>query len=615
MPAVALLAVLTACDGDPGGDAPDVAAAGAQRGDPSDVRSPPARRGGPPNILVILADDLGYRDLSYNGATEIETPNIDRLAREGIVFSDGYVADPICAPSRAGLMTGRYPARFGMEVNLTYAPADPHHGLPPEETVFAARLKRAGYRTGMVGKWHLGAAPPFHPLNRGFDSYYGFLGGGHDYFRTDAVGHVNADGQPDYEYLVPLGQDRGLTSFTGYLTDRFTDQAIAFATEDRDRPFFLYLSYNAPHAPLQAPEEIVRKYRHVGDDRRRTYLAMVDALDRNVGRLVAALESSGQWHDTVTFFLSDNGGQLLHGGADNAPLRSGKSSLHEGGIRVPFLASWPARWPQGRTFEPMVVSLDVAATALAVSGAGADPARPLDGVNLDPFIRGAASGPPHEALFWRQVGGPASRPAARFAVRVGDLKLVRDDFEGEAALFDVRTDPGETRDVFSGASGTAERLSALWNDWNLRNVSARVFPWMTDYRRTIGRARAGLYYSMRNRAEVAPVFRIGKEPFRRTTPPPAAPILLRAAPDNGSIALSWADPGDPGIIGYQFRLKSSGDRDWRNWRDVEFWWEANRVRLTGLGNGVTYRVQLRAANGGGWGPPGETSATPRTQKP
>ena len=520
--AAVLLGALTACGPDPGEDAPDVPATGAQSGNASDARATPARRGGPPNILVILVDDLGYHDVSYNGATEIETPAIDRLAREGVVFPNGYVADPICASSRAGLMTGRYPARFGLEVNLTYAPADPHHGLPPEETVFAARLQRAGYRTGMVGKWHLGAAPPFHPLNRGFDSYYGFLGGGHDYFRTDAVGSIDKEGMAKYEYLVPIGKDRSLTDFTGYLTDRFTDRAIAFATGSRDRPFFLYLSYNAPHAPLQAPEAIIRKYRHIGDDKRRKYLAMVDALDRNVGRLVAALESSGQWRDTVTFFLSDNGGQLLHG-ADNAPLRSGKSSLHEGGIRVPFLASWPAGWPRGKTFEPMVISLDVAATALAVAGAGADPARPLDGVNLDPFIRGTAPGPPHEALFWRRMGGTASRPAARFAVRMGDVKLVRDGFRGEAALFDVRTDPGESRDVSGEAPEAAKRLADLWNDWNLRNVSASVFPWRSDYRETIGRTRSELYDSMRMRAEAAPVFRIGNEPLRREIPPSPPP--------------------------------------------------------------------------------------------
>ena len=522
-----------------------------------------AGHGGPPNILLILADDLGYNDLGYNGATEIKTPNIDRLAKEGVVFSNGYAPAPVCSPSRAGLMTGRYPSRFGMEANLAYAPADPHHGLPTGEITLASLLRRAGYRTGLVGKWHLGAAAPFHPLNRGFGSYYGFLGGEHDYFRIDATRYA-AD-----EHLAPIGQGRRLTGFTGYLTDWLTDRAIEFASADREQPFFLYLAYNAPHAPLQAPEALLRKYRHVGDDQRRRYLAMVDSLDGNVGRLTAALKASGQWRNTLTFFLSDNGGaqrrsaltmaSLLarnlgglaaalrssrhwrdaattylaetigpQGWADNAPLRSGKASHHEGGIRVPFLASWPAAWPQGETFAPMVIGLDIAATALAVAGAEADPSRPLDGLNLDPFVRGAASGPPHEALFWRSVWASAP-PNARFAVRAGDFKLVRDALQGTAALFNLRDDPGERRDLHRQAPQTAARLASLWNQWNLRNPTD-VIPARWRHRQAVDLARSALRDAMRAPAQAAFEFRIGKASLRQQAPATAPPSPVRRAP-------------------------------------------------------------------------------------
>ena len=489
---------------------------------------------GPPNILLIVADDLGYNDLSYNGATDIQTPNIDRLASSGVIFSNGYAPAPVCSPARAGLLTGRYPSRFGMEANLAYAPADRRHGLPVAEKTLATLLKRAGYRTGMVGKWHLGAAPPFHPLNRGFDFYYGFLGGEHDYYRIDATRYA-VD-----EHLVPIGRQRSLGGFAGYLTDRLTDQAIEFVNQDRKQPFFLYLAYNAPHQPLQAPPEILRRHRQVRDDQRRRYLAMVDSLDGNVGRLVAALQAAGRWRNTLTFFLSDNGGLqrrsflrmaaalagniggLLEalqssdqwrsaaasylaeqvgpqGWADNSPLRSGKASHHEGGIRVPFLASWPAAWPQGETFAPMVIGLDIAATALAL--AGVELSRPLDGVNLDAFVRGAATGPPHEALFWRSIWA-SSPPDARFAVRAADLKLVRDDLQGPAALFDLRNDPGESRDLRRQAPAAAERLAGLWNQWNQGNATD-VIPARWRHRQAVGLARSALHEGLREGALAA----------------------------------------------------------------------------------------------------------------
>ena len=291
-----------------------------------------------PNIVVILVDDLGYVDAGFSGSTVgytslVETPNLDGLAEEGVVFTDGYVTFSVCTPSRAGLLTGRYPSRFGVEGNIAYNPFDEHLGLPVEETTFPSYLQDAGYRTGAVGKWQLGGAHIFAPLQRGFDYFYGFLNGRHDYWQVDAS-------RSGDDSLIPLAGNTSPASFTGYLADALTDKAIEFIEEDSGEPFFLYLAYNAPHTPYQAPAELKAKYAKFSRDKR-TYLAMVDSLDQNVGRLLEALEQTGKRDNTIVFFLSDNGGEEP---ADNGPFREGKSSFHEGGIRVPFVASWPARW-------------------------------------------------------------------------------------------------------------------------------------------------------------------------------------------------------------------------------------------------------------------------------
>lgn len=581
----------------------------------------PAKAGESPNILVILVDDLGHNDLSYNGATEIETPNIDQLARDGVIFPNGYAPYPTCSPSRAGLMTGRYPSRYAMEANLAYAPADPLHGLRLEETVFAANLQSAGYRTGLVGKWHLGASKPHHPLHRGFEAFYGFLGGGHDYFKVDATGFATE------EYLAPIAHDTHLTAFSGYLTDRLTDQAIAFATAPSNRPFYLHLAYNAPHNPLQAPEALIEKYAHVesgplgraGNPQippRRRYLAMVDALDQNIGRLVAALKAAGAWRNTLVFFLSDNGGDKRW--ADNGPFRGQKGSFHEAGVRVPFLASWPARWPQGATFEHPVIGLDIAATALALAGAESDPSRPLDGVNLDPFVRDAALGAPHEALFWRAVWA-GKRPRARFAVRRGDLKLVKDDINATPALFDLRADPGERHDIAAQRPDAAEQLASLWNAWNAGNASEAV-SWMGAYRQRMAFASERFHYTVREREQRLPTFQIGKAPLPAIAPPPPAPpVGVVATPGDGSVRLSWDEQQDPLITGYEYRWREQGSEncpDWHSqtsehcWRKVPFWWQQSYVDVLRLANGVPYEMQLRARNSADWGAPAEASATP-----
>ena len=436
------------------------------------VSSFPALAAPAPDILVLLADDLGYADLSYNGATEIKTQNIDRLAQEGIVFTSGYVTHSICTPSRAGLLTGRYPARFGMDNYLATAPHDTEHGLPTSESTFAARLQEAGYATALIGKWHLGDAWPFHPLHRGFNEFYGFRGsGGRGYYMD---GPTNG-----------LEDNRGNGAFDGYLTDALTDRAIALLKERtaRSAPLLLILAWTAPHTPLQAPAPLIERYQHVANEDRRRYLAMVDSLDQNVGRLLDTLEANGRRRNTLIFFLSDNGGQRpWRPGregmrlADNGPLRAGKTSLNEGGIRVPFIASWPQRWPQGVRYHAPVISLDIAATAVALSGAAEDRGRPLDGVNLDDRVRGRQA-TPDRALFWRR-----ERPdrSVSWAVRAGDMKLTKATPIASPALYDLAADIGETRNLVDKRPEEATRLARLWNAWNQDNPR-NAFPHHSEY--------------------------------------------------------------------------------------------------------------------------------------
>ena len=464
-----------------------------------------------PNVIVILVDDLGYNDVSYNGATQIQTTNIDRLASRGVTFTNGYVPYSTCTPSRAGLLTGRYPSRFGLEGNLAYAPFDDNHGLPLEETLFPERLQDEGYRTGIVGKWQLGAARRFNPLKRGFDYFFGFLGGGHSYWHSNTT-------SPHDHMRLPLIENTGYGEFDGYLTDVLTDRAIDFIEKPTDEPFFLYLAYNAPHTPLQAPQELIDKYSTVEDRERRIYLAMVDSLDQNIGRMLDALDESSLADNTVIFFLSDNGGRSGKppdgDHADNSPLRGAKDSFYEGGIHVPFVASWPAMWPEGHTYDPMVISLDIASTVLKLANATSeDPDRPIDGVDLDPFLRDEEEGPPHQALFWRdwRSGG--------YAIRSGDDKLIKErringtpkpilDTGDSPQLFDLGNDISESQDLLAEQPKTAQELAALWNAWNADNAIGNLFYGISSYNDNLKAYLQGYYDQRVLTATQLPVYEI-----------------------------------------------------------------------------------------------------------
>ena len=421
-----------------------------------------------PNFVFILADDLGYGDLSSYGCNDIKTAHLDRLAASGVRFTSGYSSHPYCSPMRAGLMAGRYQHRFGYERNIAYDQHNMVMGLPVSEKTVATRMQEAGYVTGAVGKWHLGSSKPFQPNARGFDFWYGFRGGGHQYFVVD----LNVRLQEGYhESLERNGQPEGLE---GYLTTALTDAAVEFIQKNRDEPFFLYLAYNAPHGPLQAPKSYEDRYADIGDDKRRTYAAMVHSMDDEIGRVIETLKVLQLTENTVVFFMSDNGGPEQANSSDNGPLRGAKGQVYEGGIRVPFLVSWPGTIAEGQVNHYPVMSIDLMRTALELGGARIT--QKLEGVNLVPHLTGEKSGAPHEALFWRMDNG------TDYAVRSGPWKLAKTRDQEGIQLYNLNDDIGETNNLFSENPDVVSRLIGLYEDWNAQNIPP-FFPGFREYHR------------------------------------------------------------------------------------------------------------------------------------
>ncbi len=342
-----------------------------------------------PNIIVILCDDLGYADVGFNGSKDIITPHLDQLATNGMVCSAGYVPHPFCGPSRAGLMTGRYPHTFGSQFNLMMNSGELiGEGIPLGEKFMSKNLQEAGYHTGIVGKWHLGAVPDYHPLKRGFDDFYGFLGGGHKYFPHQYQplyqAQVEAGSKLINDYLKPLEHNHREVKETEYITDALSREAVRFvndAAKNKKDPFFLYLAYNAPHSPLEAKEEDLAKFKDIKNKKRRTYAAMVYAVDRGVGRLVKALKANNNLENTLIVFFSDNGGKIALG-ANNFPLKEGKGSTNEGGFRVPMLFHYPKDIPAGSQYNHPVSALDFYPTFAHLAEAVIPKEKQLDGKNI-----------------------------------------------------------------------------------------------------------------------------------------------------------------------------------------------------------------------------------------
>jgi arylsulfatase A-like enzyme len=411
----------------------------------------------PTNFLLILADDLGYGDLSIQGSQQIQTPHIDSIAENGVRFSQAYVTSAVCAPSRAGLLTGIHPVSFGFRDNLTPVQRghDPEFvGLPIEQKTLADHFKKRGYTSGVIGKWHLGELPQFHPLQRGFDEFWGYLGGGHDYFDASESGNgMKCQLQSNKKTLVPLS----------YLTNDQGDECVDFIRRHKDRPFFLYASFAAPHSPMQAPEADLNKFSHIKDKTRRTYCAMVHRLDINVGKILTELRQQGLEERTCVVFLSDNGGSsapVIRNGSCNAPLRGSKTTLWEGGIRVPLFMKYPRKIAKGLVKDSVISSMDIAPTFLQMTDPEAVTQPKFDGKSLLPLILNGMPQDHHATLFWNYTVG--------FAIRDGDWKLMQLP-DCLPRLFDLQADRSEQHDVAKDQPEKVEQLLKKLGNWQLKS--------------------------------------------------------------------------------------------------------------------------------------------------
>ncbi len=403
----------------------------------------PAAGPRPPNLLIFFADDLGWGELGCQGNKEIPTPHIDSIATNGVRFTAGYVAATYCSPSRAGLLTGRYPTRFGHEFNSVANTT----GLRLDQVTLADRFKKLGYATAAVGKWHLGAGPDYRPTRRGFDEFFGTLANTPFFHPTNFVDSRLSD------------DVRKITDPAFYTTDAYADRSVDWLERNKDKPFFLYLPFNAQHAPLEAPKAYLDRFPGITDPKRKLFAAMMAAMDDAVGRVLAKVRALGQEENTLVFFIADNGGPTPSTTSQNGPLRGFKMTTFEGGPRVPFLFQWKGKIPAGKTYDFPVLQLDVYPTALVAAGAKPDASWQLDGVDLLPFLTGANAARPHQTLYWRY--GP------QWAVRHGDLKLVVSrGGSGQPELYDLAADIGETKDLAAAQPAKVKELQALWDKWS-----------------------------------------------------------------------------------------------------------------------------------------------------
>ena len=402
-----------------------------------------------PNVVIIYADDLGWGELGCQGNPEIPTPHIDSIAANGLRCTQGYVAATYCSPSRAGLLSGRYPTRFGHETNEDFDTS----GFI-RETTLASRLKELGYATACVGKWHLGDSPERRPTARGFDEFYGTLGNT-TYFHPRRF--IDSRKSPD---VISFDDD----SF--YTTDAYADRAVEWLEARGEKPWFLYLPFNAQHGALQAPQKYLDRFPKIADTKRRTFAAVLAAMDDAVGRVLATVRKLGQEENTIVFFISDNGGPTRGTTSSNRPLRGFKMTTFEGGPRVPFLVQWKGRIPAGKTYDLPVMNLDVMPTIMVAAGRPIAEAAADDGVDLIPFFTGASPGRPHETMFWRFVD--------QWAVRSGDWKLVvAEGGSGAPELYDLANDIGEQNDLAASHPERVAELRKLYAAWNAEQTPER----------------------------------------------------------------------------------------------------------------------------------------------
>lgn len=414
----------------------------------------------PPNIVILYSDDAGYADFGFqpNCRPDVKalTPRISSLARDGARLSNAYMSGCVCSPSRAGMMTGRYQERFGYDNNL---PPGTKDGLPLSETFGVKRLQKLGYETALIGKWHLGYPEAFHPNKRGFAWFYGLLQGSRPYFPMDHPG------------LHRVIQENGkATPETGYVTDRLGDAACRFIREKKDKPFFLFLSFTAPHGPLQPKEADAKKLASIKQKRRRDYAGLLVSLDANVGKVLDALKEEGLEDNTLVIFTNDNGGQTQLG-ANNFPLKGKKGTLHEGGVRVPWAIRWPGKIKPGTVIDDPVIALDLMPTFVEMAGGKVEESWKLDGVSLvDSWQSGKPL--PERPLYWRKAGSGGDR-----AMRLGKWKLYhgRGDKTG-MALYDLSEDPAEAENLALREPGQVRKMLKMLDQWEAEMTEPRWGP-------------------------------------------------------------------------------------------------------------------------------------------
>ncbi len=467
-----------------------------------------------PNIIIIMADDLGKTDISLYGNPPIQTPNMDSIGIKGMTFTEGYITSPICAPSRAGMLTGRYQQRFGFE----YQPHDRYpknriemfvyrhfiatgdwlvaeqvefprfedvvkNGMPPSEVMLAEVLQKAGYRTGIAGKWHLGSGEHCIPINRGFDYQYGFYEAYSLYLADTSSKDIVNQRHSDFSDPFIWGKGRSgncairrndeVIDEKFYLTDRIAEEANQFIDKHKDAPFFLYVPFLAPHTPFQATKAYYDKLGHIEDRNKRVYNAMIWQLDDAVGSIIGHLEKNGLLQNTIIFFLSDNGGATYTQATDNAPLKGGKFTNFEGGLNVPFMVRWDGHVAQGSTYSQPVVSMDIYATALQLAGIEPMPERRIDGVSLLPVLTDSFSAPVHDMLCWRS--------GYNRAIRLGNWKLITDGLSGNHALYNVAEDKEEKNNLYEIQSDKVEELKRRHAQWESEMMDP-AWPRVMDYR-------------------------------------------------------------------------------------------------------------------------------------
>ncbi|MHB0756740.1 sulfatase-like hydrolase/transferase [Polaribacter sp. M15] len=401
----------------------------------------------PPNIIVVLVDDAGYIDFGFMGSKDLQTPYIDSLAKSGVVFTDAHVTATVCAPSRAGLITGKYQQRFGFEANGTGFGNSGEIGLSDNVITIADVFKKNNYKTIAIGKWHLGSDASDHPNKRGFDEFYGFLAGGRSYFPMK---------NPSKKHM--LQQNGKQVFFDGYLTDVLGDRSVSFVEENKSNPFFMYLAYNAVHTPLEAKEEDLLKYKN---HPRQKLAAMTWSLDKNIGKLRNKLKELSLLDNTLIFFLSDNGG-AHNNSSKTGPLKGWKGNKFEGGHRVPFIMSWPKKITEQQNFNGLTSSLDIFSTSMAAAGIEINKNLLLDGTNLLPYLSGKKKGNPHKKLFWRKLDEAAAR--------MGDYKLIRLKNYG-SVLYNLTNDLGETNNLITKDSLAANQLLRNLSNWESKMIA------------------------------------------------------------------------------------------------------------------------------------------------